>query len=82
MACFIRQADVITRLADIKFGCFCAQGTVKDPGIIVQVTNKPFRRVCHPNAAIIDIDFSGRDTLVKDGKSRDGNGKSSNQRSR
>ena len=82
MACFIGEADVIPRLADIKFGCFCAQGTVKDPGIIVQVTNKPFRRVCHPNATIIDVNFSGRNTLVKDGKSRDSDSKSSNQRSR
>ena len=82
VACFIREADVIARLTDIEFGCFCAQGTVKNPRIVVQVTNKPFRRVCHPNAAIIDIDFSGRYALVKDGKSRDGNSKCSNQRSR
>ena len=82
VACFIREADVIARLTDIEFGCFCAQGTVKNPRIVVQVANKSFRRVCHPNSAIIDIDFSGRYALVKDGKSRDGNSKSSNQRSR
>ena len=82
MSGLIGKSHIVSGLTDIKFRGICSESAIENSGIVVQVANEFLRRIGHPNTAVIDVDFSGCDALVKNGKSRNSDSESRNQRSR
>ena len=82
MSGLIGKSHIVSGLPDIKFRRIRSESAIEDPGIIVQVANEFLRRIRHPNTTVIDVNFRGRHALVKNGKSRNSDSESGNQRSR
>ena len=53
-------------LADIEIASLGAQRTVKDAGLIVEVTDHLLGLICYPNSAIIDVYLRNFRTLIDD----------------
>ena len=82
MSGLIGKSHIIAGLPNIEFRRIRSESAVEDSGIVVQVANEFLRRIRDPNTTVINVDFSGRNALVKNGKSRNSDSESRNQRSR